>query len=69
MNNHNDQAALESAPYALPVYDDGITLGFVRISGQRWGGFDVAGRLLGRSHSEDSARRIVLAHTAQRCVS
>ena len=66
-------ADTDSTPcmFALPVYDnDAITIGFVRVSGSRWGAFDTSGLLIATAHREDSARKLVLAHAdARACVS
>lgn len=67
MSDRSTNAIHELTPcmFALPVYgDDAQTLGFVRVSGSRWGSYDTAGRLLGLAHSEHAARCLVVANSA-----
>jgi hypothetical protein len=47
--------------WGKPVCVDANVVGYVTISDRGWGGFDPAGNLIATAHSEDGARRAVLA--------
>jgi hypothetical protein len=73
-HKRGDQDSLRPKPndlaihwFGKPIHRGSVTIGHVAACETGWGSFTPTGELIAVSHSEDAARRAVLARGAREC--